>query len=210
MNLALPTATQPAPRPQTSGIRTAVADFRVWQLALYLGITSITFYATSTWLPTTLVMGGMSSGAAGSHTAIINIVAIPFAFIAPLIIRRGYARALAPLAPLGAILGVVVLLTTGSAGALASVMLFGISQGLCLGVSYDQVVRYATSPEHAASVSAVTQAFGVALAAIGPFAYGVGLEATASATVSLIGLGLVVVLQMVLGLRTGKVVSQPQ
>src|SRR5699024_3488691 len=162
------TTAQPEPAPKTSGIRTAVTDFRVWQIALYLGITSITFYTTSTWLPTTLVMDRMSSGAAGSYAAIINIVAIPFAFIAPLIIRRGYARGLAPLATVGAILGVVVLLTTGTVGVLVSVLLFGISQGLCLGVSYDQVVRYASSPKHAASVSAITQAFGVALAAIGP------------------------------------------
>src|SRR5699024_3429559 len=75
------TTAQPEPAPKTSGIRTAVTDFRVWQIALYLGITSITFYTTSTWLPTTLVMDGMSSGAAGSYAAIINIVAIPFAFI---------------------------------------------------------------------------------------------------------------------------------
>src|SRR5699024_321415 len=204
------TTTPPEPGPQTSGIRTAVADFRVWQIALYLGITSITFYTTSTWLPTTLVMDGMSSGAAGSHAAIINIVALPFAFLAPLIIRRGYARVLAPLAPVGAIGGVGVLLSTGAAGALISVLLFGISQGLCLGVSYDQVVRYASSPEHAASVSAVTQALGVALAAIGPLAYGAGLEATASATLSLFGLGLVVVLQMLLGLRTGTFIAQRQ
>src|SRR5699024_8880240 len=141
---------------------------------------------------------------------IINIVAIPFGFIAPQIIRHGYARALAPLAPVGAIFGVVVLLSTGTAGVIISILLFGVSQGLCLGVAYDQVVRYAASPEHAASVSAVTQAFGVALAAIGPFAYGAGLEATASATISLIGLGLVVVLQMLLGLRTGKLVAQSQ
>ncbi|HIW46864.1 MAG TPA: MFS transporter [Candidatus Yaniella excrementigallinarum] len=211
INLWAPTTTaQPEPAPKTSGIRTAVTDFRVWQIALYLGITSITFYTTSTWLPTTLVMDGMSPGAAGSYAAIINIVAIPFAFIAPLIIRRGYARVLAPLAPVGAILGVVVLLSTGTAQVLVSVLLFGISQGLCLGVSYDQVVRYASSPKHAASVSAITQAFGVALAAIGPFAYGAGLEATASATISLIGLGLVVVLQMLLGLRTGTFIAQRQ
>src|SRR5699024_132176 len=117
INLRASTTTaQPEPAPTSSGIRTAVTVFRVWQIALYLGITSITFYTTSTWLPTTLVMDGMSPGAAGSYAAIINIVAIPFAFIAPLIIRRGYARGLAPLAPVGAILGVVVLLTTGTVG----------------------------------------------------------------------------------------------
>src|SRR5699024_3918778 len=63
INLRAPTTTaQPEPAPKPSGIRTAVTDFQVWQIALYLDITSITFYTTSTWLPTTLVMDGMSSG----------------------------------------------------------------------------------------------------------------------------------------------------
>lgn len=193
-----------------NGVRAVVGDPKVWLLALYLGITSITFYTTSAWLPTTLMMDGLSPATAGSYTAMINIVAIPFAFLAPLMIRRGYARVLAPLAPAGAVIGVVILVVTGASGALPSVLLLGLSQGLCLGVSYDQVVRYAASPAHAASVSAVTQAFGVALAAVGPLAYGFGLEVTPSATVSLCGLGLVVVLQMLVGFRTGKAVAARQ
>ena len=192
------------------GVRAVVADPKVWLLALYLGITSVTFYTTSAWLPTTLMMDGLSPAAAGSYTAMINIVAIPFAFLAPLMIRHGYARALAPLAPAGAVIGVVVLVFTGAAGALPSVLLLGLAQGLCLGISYDQVVRYAASPAHAASVSAVTQAVGVALAAVGPLAYGFGLEVTPSATLSLCGLGLVVLLQILVGFRTGKAVAARQ
>jgi CP family cyanate transporter-like MFS transporter len=189
----------------TIGVRSVLADGMVWQLALYLGITSITFYTIAAWLPTTLIMQGMTPAAAGSYTAAINIIAIPCALTAPMIIRRGYARILAPLAPIGAVVAVALLLTMGTSGVLVTVILFGISQGLCLGVSYDQVVRYAKSPQHAAAISAVTSAFGVALAALGPLAYGFGLETTASVTLSLISLGLVVIVQMLLGLRTGRV-----
>ncbi|GAA4478334.1 MFS transporter [Enteractinococcus fodinae] len=205
------------PTPQTDsspvppqGVHRVLRDPSVWQIALYLGITSITFYATSTWLPTTLMMGGVSTAAAGSYTAIINIVAIPCAFLAPAIMSRGYAQWLAPLAPIGALIAVALLLTVGPSGVVMTVLLFGISQGLCLGVSYDQVVRYARSPDHAAAISAVTSASGVALAALGPLAYGFGLEVTASATASLTGLGAVVACQILLGLRTGRVVREPR
>ena len=177
----------PASPVTTHGGQTVLRDASVWQIALYLGITSITFYTTSTWLPTTLMMDGISPAAAGSYTALINILAIPCAFVAPAIIARGYARMLAPLAPIGALIAVGLLLTVGSSGIAITVVLFGISQGLCLGVSYDQVVRYARSPDHAAAISAVTSASGVALAALGPLAYGFGLEVTASATASLAG-----------------------
>lgn len=189
------------------GMRSAITDRTVWQLALYLGVTSITFYTTSTWLPTTLIMDGLTPAAAGTYTAMINILAIPCALMAPMIMRRGYARVLAPLAPVGAVLAVALLLTLGASGIVVTVLLFGVSQGLCLGVSYDQIVRYAETPQHAAAVSAVTSASGVALAALGPLAYGFGLEVTASATISLGGLGVVVVCQAVLGLRTGRIVA---
>lgn len=194
----------------SQGARSVLADGTVWQLALYLGITSITFYTTSTWLPTTLIMQGTTPAAAGSYTAAINIIAIPFAFLAPIIIRRGYAKLLAPLAPTGAVMAVALLLTVGPSSVVITVILFGISQGLCLGVSYDQIVRYAKSPEHAAAISAVTSASGVALAALGPLTYGFGLEATGTATISLIGLGVVILVQALLGLRTGRVLASAQ
>lgn len=199
-----PTSLSPA---LPDGTRTVLRDPSVWQLALYLGITSITFYTTSTWLPTTLMMDGINAASAGSYTAAINILAIPFAFVAPAIIARGYARILAPLAPTGALIAVALLVTVGSSGIVITVVLFGISQGLCLGVSYDQVVRYARSPDHAAAISAVTSASGVALAALGPLAFGFGLESTGSATASLIGLGAVMICQITIGLRTGQVVA---
>lgn len=206
-HLSLVSTAKPTTPMPHQGMHCALTDATVWQLALYLGVTSITFYTTSTWLPTTLVIDGLTAAAAGSYTAAINIIAIPCAFLAPMIMRRGYAKLLAPLAPTGAIIAVILLLTVGTSGILLTVILFGMSQGLCLGVSYDQIVRYAESPEHAAAVSAVTSASGVALAALGPLAYGFGLEATASATFSLVGLGAVVACQMLLGLRTGRVVA---
>src|SRR5699024_2070683 len=54
---------------RNNGVRDVVADPKVWLLALYLGITSITFYTTSAWLPTTLMMEGLSPATAGSYTA---------------------------------------------------------------------------------------------------------------------------------------------
>lgn len=56
----------------------------------------------------------------------------------------------------------------------------------------------------------MTSASGVALAALGPLAYGFGLEATGTATISLIGLGVVVIAQALLGLRTGRVLASAQ
>lgn len=190
-----------------SRARLAVADLRVWQLAVYLGITSLTFYTSSTWLPTTFVLDGMEAGTAGGYVSLINLVAIPFALLSPILMRRGLSRILSPLAPLIAAAGLGVLLAVGSSGTLVVAILMGISQGLCLGVAYGQIVQFATSPDHASSVSAVTSAVGIALAAIGPLAFGSALEASGTWLPSVAGLGAAVLIQTLVGVRTGRFVA---
>src|SRR5699024_12255298 len=69
-------------------------------------------------------------------------------------------------------------LIMGSTSALWLALLLGLAQGMCLGVSYDQIVQYAKSPEHASAVSAVTSIVGVAIGSAGPLLYGYGLEST--------------------------------
>ncbi|SDS73248.1 MFS transporter, CP family, cyanate transporter [Brevibacterium sandarakinum] len=184
--------------------KAVVTDANVWLLALFLGATSLTFYTTSAWLPSVFVMDGMSAQAAGAYTSLISIVAIPFGLIAPIALRGRLSRFIAPLAPVLAVIGLLLLLTLNSAGALPTTILLGVSQGLCLGASYDQIVKFGRSPAHTASVSAVTSAVGVALAAIGPLAFGFGLETAASPVVPVIGLAVIVLAQSSVGFRTSR------
>lgn len=177
-----------------------ISDPGVWQLALYMGLTSLTFYTTSTWLPTVLVLGGTGTAPAGAAASLVSIAAIPFSFAAPILLRRAGSRLLVLLAPLVALAGIVLLVVTGSSAPIAIAVLLGISQGLCLGISYDRVVQYARSPDHAAAVSALTFTVGIALAALGPLLFGAALEATRSTLVPLCGLGATVLLQGIIGL----------
>lgn len=186
------------------GARSVLGDPRAWLLAVYLGITSLTFYTTSTWLPATLVLDRTDPAAAGAVASLVNVVAIPFAMVAPVLMRRGLSPLLAPLAPAIAASGLGVLLLTASSGAIVAALLLGVSQGLCLGIAYGQIVQFATSPAHAGSVSAVTSAVGIALAAIGPLAFGVALETTGRWEVPVTGLGTILVVHLLVGLRTGR------
>lgn len=81
-------SSKPSAIPLSHGVRSVLSDPAVWQLAFYLGITSMTFYTVSTWLPTTLMMADIKPAAAGNYTAAINILAMPIAFIAPTLTRR--------------------------------------------------------------------------------------------------------------------------
>lgn len=200
-----PADAEPDPATAAAGAaKSVLRDSGVWLLALYLGVTSLTFYATSAWLPTLFVMDGMSETAAGGFASLVSFVAIPFGLIAPLILRGRLSHVIAPAAPVLAIIGLIILLTAGASAAVLITVLLGVSQGLCVGAAYDQIVNYGRTPAHTASVSAVTSAVGVALAAIGPLAFGFGLETAGSPVVPVIGLGLVVAAQSVIGLRTSR------
>jgi CP family cyanate transporter-like MFS transporter len=198
-----PTPEQTADDGETQS-KSVLTDPAVWLLAIYLGVTSLTFYTTSAWLPTVFVRDGMSESAAGGFAALISIVVIPFGLIAPIVLRRGLSRVLAPASPILAIAGLIILIISGSDAAVLITVLLGIAQGLCLGASYDQVVSYGRSPAHTASVSAVTSAVGVASAALGPLAFGFGLETVGSPVAPITGLAIIVAAQAVIGLRTSR------
>lgn len=186
------------------GAKAVLADSNVWLLALFLGVTSLMFYTTSAWLPTVFAMDGMSAQTAGGYVSLISIIAIPLGLIAPAALRTVASRLIAPAAPVLATLGLVLLLVIGSSAALPTTILLGISQGLCLGASYDQIIRFGRSPAHTAAVSAVTSAVGVALAAVGPLVFGIGLETTSSAAIPMIGLAAIAVVQTLIGTRTSR------
>lgn len=205
---AVPARTIPDPTAKV-GLRSAITDPRVWALALYLGVTSLTFYTISAWLPTTFVMDGLASGTAGGYASLVNIISLPFALLVPIGMRRGWGHVLAPLAPMPAAIGITLLLAASSDVALTVALLLGLAQGLCLGVSYDQIVQYATSPEHASAVSALTSTVGVAIASVGPLVYGFGLETTSSYIIPMGALGTAILIQITLGLRTGRFAQTP-
>ena len=186
------------------GLRGTLVDVRVWVLAFYLGVTSLTFYTVSAWLPTTFIMDGMSAAVAGGYTSLINLVSLPFAFVVPVALRRGWGPVLAPIAPLPAVVGISIYLTLGSTSALWVALLLGLAQGMCLGVSYDQIVQYARSPEHASTVSAITSTVGVAIGSAGPLLYGYGLESTGTYVLPMGGLALLIFIQGISGLWTSR------
>ncbi|HIY84994.1 MAG TPA: MFS transporter [Candidatus Yaniella excrementavium] len=186
------------------GLRGALADSRVWVLAFYLGVTSLTFYTVSAWLPTIFFMDGISAASVGGYTSLINIVSLPFAFVVPVALRRGWGPVVAPIAPLPAVIGIAMYLIMGSTSVLWVALLLGLAQGMCLGVSYDQIVQYAKSPEHASAVSAVTSTVGVAIGSAGPLLYGYGLESTGAYVVPLGGLALLILIQATAGLWTSR------
>ena len=184
-----------------------------WQVTLFMGLQSLAYYVTLTWLPLILrETAGMSAAQAGWMLALAQAVGIASMFLAPVLAgrtpsQRGVLAASVALSGAGA-LGLLV--SPGAATALW-VVLIGLGQGACFSLALTFFALRAPDPEHAAALSGMAQSVGYLLAASGPFLFGVLRDATGAWTVPLALLLAVVSCLMVTGLgaaRDAKVVPE--
>jgi MFS transporter, CP family, cyanate transporter len=186
-----------------------------WQVTLFMGLQSLAYYVTLTWLPLILrETAGLSAAQAGWMLALAQAVGIASMFLAPVLAgrtpsQRGVLVASVALSGAGA-LGLLV--SPGAATALW-VVLIGLGQGACFSLALTFFALRAPDPEHAAALSGMAQSVGYLLAAFGPFLFGVLRDATGAWTVPLALLLAVVSCLMVTGLgaaRDAKVASLPE
>ena len=157
-----------------------------WQVTAFMGLQSLGYYATLTWLPEILREGGTDAETAGWLLALSQAVAIVSMFAAPVAAGRrpsqqGVVAASVALSAAG-VLG--LLLFGGAAGALW-VTLLGLGQGACFSLALTLFALRAADPDQAAALSGMAQSFGYLLAALGPPVFGVLRDATGSWTLSL-------------------------
>jgi MFS transporter, CP family, cyanate transporter len=177
-----------------------------WQVTLFMGLQSLAYYVTLTWLPLILrETAGLSAAQAGWMLALAQAVGIASMFLAPVLAgrtpsQRGVLVASVALSGAGA-LGLLV--SPGAATALW-VVLIGLGQGACFSLALTFFALRAPDPEHAAALSGMAQSVGYLLAAFGPFLFGVLRDATGAWTVPLALLLAIVSCLMVTGLGAAR------
>jgi len=176
-----------------------------WQVSLFMGLQSLGYYVTLTWLPEILQAGGMSAARAGWMLGLSQAVAIPAMFLAPVLAeRRPSQHGVVVVAAATASAGVLGLLIAGSTGTTLWVVLLGLGQGASFSLALTLFALRAPDPEHAATLSGMAQSVGYLLAAGGPFFFGVLRDATGSWTVPLILLMAVTVCLLAAGLGAAR------
>ena len=185
-----------------------------WQVTLFMGLQSLAYYVTLTWLPLILrETAGLSAPGAGWMLALAQAVGIGSMFLAPVLAGRTPSQR-------GVLAAAVALSGAGTLGLLVSpgtttalwVVLIGLGQGACFSLALTFFALRAPDPEHAAALSGMAQSVGYLLAASGPFLFGVLRDATNAWTVPLALLLAIVSCLMVTGLgaaRDAKVASPP-
>jgi CP family cyanate transporter-like MFS transporter len=169
--------TRPVPgRPDTRPVpgRLQVARHALaWQVTAFMGLQSLSYYATLSWLPTLLRDRGASAAHAGDLLALMNLGNVVTCMLIPVLAHRMTAQRLL-------VVPTVIATAAGIAGALygplgsvwAWILLLGLSQGSSLGLAIFFTMARAPDPVAAASLSALAQGGGYLLSTAGPLAVG--------------------------------------
>ncbi len=196
-----------APRPaRTGGPRVGGLwrDALAWQVTVYMGLQSLSYFAVTAWLPAVLIDRGFDPAAAGWMLALASVAGIAGATVAPVLAtrgrrQRGLAAGITALAGFG-LLGVFAV--TGIE--VVAVVLLGIGQTAALGYALTLVALRAPDAPHAAQLSSMAQSVGYVVAAAGPFAFGALHDATGGWSMPALLLGAVLVVQGVAGVLAGR------
>ncbi|RQX05585.1 MFS transporter [Micromonospora globispora] len=175
-----------------------------WQLAVFMGMQSLTYYAVLAWLPTLLRDGGVSVAGAGWALALFNLLGIATAVAAPaLAAQRRDQRGLALLACATWAVGLLGLLLAPSLYLLWTT-LAGLAQGAGIGLALALLVLRARTPDSARDLSGAVQSVGYLLGSTGPVVLGVLHDASDGWTVPLVALCLAIALMAVAALGAGR------
>ena len=173
--------TQPAPaRPA----RVAVYKHAItWHVTIFMGMQSLLYYATLSWLPTMLRDRGESAAAAGDLLALMGVGNLAVSLFIPVVAQRMRSQvALVVPTTLAVAGGLAGLLYLPLGGAVAWALILGAGQNAALGLAIFFTAARAPHAAAAASLSSLAQAVGYLLASVGPLEVGLLHSATGSWT----------------------------
>jgi CP family cyanate transporter-like MFS transporter len=176
-----------------------------WQVAAYMGLQSLSYYATLSWLPTLTRDRGVSAAGAGGLLALMNVGNVVTGLLIPVLAQRARnQRLLVTVTVAATAIGLAGVLVAPVGTAAGWIFLLGLGQGSSLGLAIFFTMARAPDPVTAASLSGFAQAVGYLLATTGPLAVGFLHTATGGWTVPVLVLLGTVGLQFWAGLLAGR------
>lgn len=175
-----------------------------WQLAVFMGMQSMTYYALLAWMPALLREKGVSAAGAGWGLALFNLLGIATAVLVPaLAARRRDQRGLALLTCAGWTVGLAGLLVAPSLYPVWAV-LTGLAQGAGISLALALLVLRARTPESARDLSGTVQSVGYLLGSTGPLIVGVLRDRSGGWSVPLIALSVAIAVMAIASLGAGR------
>lgn len=181
-----------------------------WQVTLFMGLQSLSYYATLSWFPTMFRDRGVSAAHAGDLLALMNLGNAVTALIIPMLAQRAAdQRRLAAWSMVATAAGLTGAVFGPTGLAAGFIVLLGLGQGASLGLGIFYTMARAPEPVTAASLSAFAQGIGYLIASVGPLVIGLLHNATGGWTVPGLVLLAVVALQLITGWLAGRARTVP-
>ena len=199
------TAPAGTPRPAQRRLLKVSRYLLAWQVMGFMGLQSLIYYATLSWLPTLFRDRGADPVHAGTLLALMNIGnAVTLMLIPVLAHRTRDQRWLVALTVASSAVGLAGAWFAPMGGAAFWVVLLGFGQGAALGLAVYFTVARAPDPVSSASLSAFAQGAGYLVATTGPLVVGFLHTATGSWTVPVVVLLAVLAAELAVGWGAGR------
>jgi CP family cyanate transporter-like MFS transporter len=156
-----------------------------WLLVALFGLMSSTYYGINAWLPDSYVERGWSTQSAGSLLAVLNLVAIPAAFVVPWLSDRVWTRRTWLLAMATAFVAGTIGVVLAPAGAHLWVIALGIASGGMFSLVLTVPLDLEHDPARVGALVGMMLGLGYTIGALSPFLLGAVRDATGSFTASL-------------------------
>ena len=209
---ALPPLTFPAGPARPPGRAPAAlrSSALAWQVTAFMGLQSLSYYATLSWFPTLFQDRGASAVHAGTLLAIMGAGNAVTALGVPALAHRLKDQRLLSAVWMVVTAAGLVGSAFGPLGAAAAFMLLlGFGQGASLGLGIFYTVARAPDPITSASLSGFAQSIGYLVASTGPLLLGFLHTATGGWDIPVWVLLGVVALQLVSGWLAGRDATVP-
>jgi CP family cyanate transporter-like MFS transporter len=149
-----------------------------WSIALFMGLQSMAFFSTITWLPEILEADGASEGYAGFLSGLTQLIQIAPAFAIPVLAARRPTQVHLLAVIVGtAFVGLLGVLLW-SDGAVLWMVILGIGQGGALGLGLILPVLRGRDPGQVAGMTAMSMGVGYLIASTGPAIVGAVRDGT--------------------------------
>jgi CP family cyanate transporter-like MFS transporter len=182
-----------------------------WYVTLFMGMQSLLYYATLSWLPTMLRDRGESAAGAGDLLALMGVGNLAVSLLVPMAAQRMRSQVTLVVPTVLAVAGgLAALLYAPLDGAVAWALILGAGQNAALTLAIFFTAARAPHAAAAASLSSLAQAVGYLLASAGPLEVGLLHSVTGSWTAPvmvLFALSVVMLVSGILAARPGMLPS---